>query len=232
MARRCSEIGRYIIILLYNKSAITVYREGFDYRALKLKHDPNQLPLKRDLDPWVESFTEEEYAMSLVHGRSVHEPTIHPRTHEIPVANIHFRSHHTELLHLFTHFALHAASSLGIPTSGVASLPTKRTLWTVPRSPFVHKKSQENFERTVHKRAIKAWDADAEVVQRWIAYLRTHALAGVGMKVTTWNRIPIGLGNVKILHDDEGQINPRLQAPKEIKQLGEKIAKEERAVEV
>jgi ribosomal protein S10 len=202
---------------------ITVNRQQFDYRALGLKHDPTQLPLKRNLDPWDEAFTEEEYAMTLVHGRSVHEPFLHARTHDIPVANIHFRSHHIELLRLFTHFALHAASSLGIPTSGVASLPTKRTLWTVPRSPFVHKKSQENFERRVHKRAIKAWDADAEVVQRWIAYLRTHALAGVGMKVTTWDRVPIGIGNAKILYRHEDEATPRLIAPKEIKQLGEKI---------
>ena len=87
----------------------------------------------------------------------------------------------------------------------------------------MHKKSQENFERRVHKRAIKAWDADAEVVQRWIAYLRTHALAGVGMKVITWDRVPIGIGNAKILYRDEDEATPRLIAPKEIKQLGEKI---------
>jgi small subunit ribosomal protein S10 len=168
--------------------------------------------------------------MSLVHGRSVHEPFIHPRTHDIPVANIHFRSHHIELLSVFTHFALHAASSLGIPTSGVASLPTKRTLWTVPRSPFAHKKSQENFERKVHKRAIKAWDADAEVVQRWVAYLRTHVLAGVGMKVTTWDRIPLGLGEATmVVGDGVDTLNPMLVAPKAIKELGDMIIKEEQA---
>ena len=170
--------------------------------------------------------------MTLVHGRGVHEPFIHPRTHDIPVASIHFRSYHVERLNFFTHFVLHAASSLGIPTSGVASLPTKRTLWTVLRSPFAHKKSQENFERKVHKRAIKAWDADAEVVQRWIAYLRTHALAGVGMKVTTWDRVPLGIGNAKILYSDEDNANPGLTAPKKIKQLGAQITREEEATVV
>ena len=165
--------------------------------------------------------------MTLVHGRSVHNATIHPQTHAIPVANIHFRSHHPELLNLFTHFTLHAASSLGIPTSRVVALPTKRTLWTVLRSPFAHKKSQENFERRVHKRAIKAWDADPEVVQRWIAYLRKHALAGIGMKVTVWDRVPLGIGNAKLVYPDEDFQNPAAATPEKIKLLGKKIVQEE-----
>ena len=62
-------------------------------------------------------------------------------------------------------------------------------------SPFAHKKSQENFERRVHKRAIKAWDADPEFVQRCIWYLRKNAMPGVGMKVTVlWGRVPLGIG--------------------------------------
>jgi small subunit ribosomal protein S10 len=169
--------------------------------------------------------------MTLVHGRSVHEPFLHPRTHDIPVALVHFRSHHVELLSLFTHVAQHAASALGIPTSGVVALPTKRTLWTVPRSPFVHKKAQENFEKRVHKRAIKAWDADAEVVRRWVAYLRTHALAGVGMKVTVWDRVPLGIGKARIRVEEEVEVmvNPMLDAPGKIVKLGKKIVQEEKA---
>ena len=158
--------------------------------------------------------------MTLVRGRSVNKPFFHPRTHDIPVANIHFRSHHVPLLNLFTHFATHAASSLGMPVSQVVNLPTQRRLWTVIRSPFVHKKSQENFERKVHKRAIKAWDADPEVVQRWIAYLRTHAIGGVGMKVSTWVRAPLHVGATL---KKEGANTPS----KQIASLGKKIVKEE-----
>lgn len=164
-----------------------------------------------------------------MHGRGIHFPFFHPRTHDIPVANIHFRSHHPRLLDLFTHFATHAASSLGIPVSRVVFLPTKRTLWTVPRSPFAHKKSQENFERRVHKRAIKAWDADPEVVDRWCRYLRRHALGGVGMRVTKWERLPLGIGKTRL-----EEVNDRLEkkngmAGQKIKQLGEKIVVEELA---
>ncbi|KAJ3514258.1 hypothetical protein NLJ89_g2477 [Agrocybe chaxingu] len=197
-----------------------------NFESLGLRYDPTTLPLRQQLDPFNKPYTEEEYAMTLVHGRSVNAPYFHQRTHDIPVANIHFRSHHIELLNLFTHFATHAASSLGIPCSRVVALPTKRTLWTVLRSPFAHKKSQENFERRVHKRAIKAWDADPEVVERWVRYLRAHALAGVGMRVTTWDRVPLGIGSAVVRGHE--RYNPAVDASKRIKQLGKKIVDEEK----
>jgi len=197
------------------------------YMALGLKYDPATLPLTEPLDPTRKEFTEEEYAATLIHGRSVHEPYFHPRTYDIPVANIHFRSHHIKLLNLFTHFAAHAASSLGIPTSKVVPLPTQRTLWTVLRSPFAHKKSQENFDRRVHKRAIKAWDADPEVVQRWVAYLRAHAMPGVGMRVTTWNRLPLGIGSSDALVGDDSAEHKSVSAPQKIRQFGKQIIEEE-----
>lgn len=189
--------------------------------------DPDTLPRPIPPDANVAEFSEEQYASSLVHGRSVYLPFFHPRTHDIPVANIQFRSHHTHLLDLFTHFATHAAYSLGIPISRVVYLPTKHTLWTVPRSPFIHKKSQENFERRVHKRAIKAWDADPEVVERWCRYLRHHALGGVGMRVTKWERMPLGVGVTQLAHSTYGLEGS--SDSQKIKALGEKIVMEEMA---
>lgn len=189
--------------------------------------DPKNLPTP-PLDP-KSDFTEEQYAASLVHGRGTHFPFFHPRTHDIPVANIHFRSHDPRLLDLFTHFATHAASSLGIPISRVVYLPTQRSLWTVLRSPFAHKKSQENFERKVHKRAIKAWDADPEVVDRWCRYLRRHALGGVGMRVTKWERLPLGIGKTRLEDVSKRLEKGTAVAGQKIKQLGEKIVAEELA---
>ena len=166
--------------------------------------------------------------MTLVHGRSAFSPHLLPRTQGIPVANIHFRSHHIPLLKLFTHFALHAATSLGIPASNVIPLPTQRSLWTVIRSPFAHKKSQENFERKVHKRAIKTWDADPDVVERWILYLRKNAMPGVGMKVTTWERLPLGFGSVDVYDlDKDTDANLLVDAPSSIQALGQQIIVEE-----
>lgn len=189
--------------------------------------DPKQHPLT---EPLGENFTEAQHAATLIHGRGFHKPFHHPRTHDIPVANIQFRSYHTELLDLFTHFATHTASALGIPVSRVVTLPTKRTLWTVPRSPHVHKKSQENFERKVYKRAIKAWDAHPDVVDKWCQYLRKHALAGVGLRVTRWQRMPLGIGK-KRSEEAENELRKQGDGSHKgmIKTLGDKIVAEEMA---
>lgn len=71
-------------------------------------------------------------------------------------------------------------------------MPTQRSLWTVPRGPFAHKKSQENFERKVHKRLIKAWDADPLVIGTWVNYLKEHPVEGVGLRVVRWEYAPVG----------------------------------------
>lgn len=185
--------------------------------------DPSQLPLPNTPDISQGPFREETYAASYVPGRSIHLPFLHPKTHAIPVATIHFRSYHTELLELFTHFASHAATALGIPISRVVKLPTQRSLWTVPRSPFVHKKSQENFERKVHKRLIKAWDADDEVVERWVMYLKQHGLGGVGMRIVRWQRTPLGIGRRRL----EGVRTEVEGRQAEIRKMGENIIKTE-----
>ena len=78
----------------------------------------------------------------------------------------------------------------------------------------------------MHKRAIKAWDADPEVVQRWISYLRKNAMPGVGMKVTTWDRIPLGVGDLDLGVMDTME-NLMLEAPSSIETLGQQIVAEE-----
>jgi small subunit ribosomal protein S10 len=140
---------------------------------------------------------------------------------------VQFRAHRPEPIQLAAHFASHAAASLGIPLSGVASLPRRRTLWTVPRGPFVHKKSQENFERRVHARMIKAFDADAEVVDRWVRYLEAHPLPGVGMRVVRWHRLPVGIGRAH-LREVVGRLRlGRATDKQKVKELGDKIVEVE-----
>lgn len=123
---------------------------------------------------------------------------------------------------------MHAASSLGIPTSGVVPLPTKRTLWTVIRSPFAYKKSQENFERKVWKRAIKAYDTHPEVIGRWVAYLKKHEMGGVGIRVVRWERVSLGVGQ-RMLEDVKEKLENNVASREKIRKLGEKIVKEETA---
>lgn len=127
-------------------------------------------------------------------------PKTHPQTHGIPVALLHFRSHHVPLLDFMLHFTLHTAYALGIPSSNAVHLPIQRTLVTVLRSPFIHKKSQENFDRKTYKRVIKVWDADGDLVDRWINYLEGHMIGGVGMRVTRWERVPFGMGATGLLN--------------------------------
>ncbi|KAG8215801.1 ribosomal protein S10 domain-containing protein [Butyriboletus roseoflavus] len=150
----------------------------------------------------------------VIPGRALYPPTTIPCTHTIPVAEIHFRSHHHYPLDLFAHFAGHAASALGIPATRPIPLPTQRSMWTVLRGPFIHKKSQENFERRVHKRVIKAWDADPVI---------SGQMPGVGIRVTTWERAPLGIGK-QIFEEAMEKIRPD---PEEIKALADKIVEQE-----
>lgn len=82
---------------------------------------------------------------------------------------------------------------MGIPLTGPKPLPTRRERWTVIKSPFVHAKSKENFERHTHKRLIRAWDTNPEVLQMLIAYITKHSMAGVGMKCNFFQRSEISL---------------------------------------
>ena len=153
-------------------------------------------------------------------------PQRHPKTHGIPVAILHFRSYHLSLIDFFMHFVLHSAYSIGIPCSGVAHLPTKRSLYTVLRSPFAHKKSQENFVRITHKRAIKLWDANPEVVDRFVAYLRENMLGGVGMRVIRWYRLPVGFGRQMGL-DQQTQTHDQATHVEKVKALAQEIVQKE-----
>ncbi|KAI0259519.1 hypothetical protein BC834DRAFT_905926 [Gloeopeniophorella convolvens] len=153
---------------------------------------------------------ERDWHASVVNGRGLLEPYRHPRTHGIPVAVLQFRAHSHQPIQLAAHFASHAAA--------LVSLPTRRTLWTVPRGPFAHKKSQENFERRVHARAIKAFDADPEVVDRWVRYLEAHAVPGVGIRAVRWHRLPSVVGRLRLARPTDKQ---------QVKELGDKIIQAE-----
>ena len=179
----------------------------------------------------VKPHDEASFAASYIPGRGIHIPFLHPRTYSVPVAALHFRSHHTDLLELYTHFVSHAATALGIPISRVIKLPTQRTLWTVPKSPFAHKKSQENFERKVHKRMIKAWDAEQDVVDLWLQYAQKNSIGGVGIKIVRWERVPVGVGRMR-MEGVADQWNPRAELRLELEGLGEHLNAREEIMEL
>lgn len=155
-------------------------------------------------------------------------------THGVHVATLHLRAHYPFALDVQTRFAMHAASSLKIPTSGQAYLPTKTELTTVLKGAFVHKKSQENFHRKTHKRAIKVFDADREAIDLWLRYLKRNAMGGVGMKAYIHEYVDYGFasGEMTAL---EGQLagGEIEKAAKEIVEAfsGVEFAEETKAVE-
>lgn len=56
------------------------------------------------------------------------------------------------------------------------------------RSPFAQAKSKENFERHTHKRLIRVWDTNPEVVELWLSYISKHSIPGVGIKCNLFQK--------------------------------------------
>ncbi|KAJ5204051.1 uncharacterized protein N7498_004930 [Penicillium cinerascens] len=104
----------------------------------------------------------------------------------LPVCDLQLRSYSVQNVEFFADFAIRAAYYLNLPASGPVPLPRIVERWTVPRSNFVHKKSQENFERITLRRLIQIKDGNPQAVQAWLAFLRKHAFYGVGMKANVW----------------------------------------------
>lgn len=70
----------------------------------------------------------------------------------------------------------------GAKIIGPVPLPTKRTVYTVLRSPHVDKKSREQFETRVHKRLIDIYDSTPQTVD---ALMKLNLPAGVDVEIKT-----------------------------------------------
>ncbi|KAI4146748.1 MAG: hypothetical protein L6R39_003335 [Caloplaca ligustica] len=112
----------------------------------------------------------------------------------IPSCDLQLRSYSVRNVEFFADFALRAAYYLHLPAFGPIPLPRITERWTVPRSNFVNKKSQENFERITLRRLIQVHDGHPETVEVWLAFLRKHAYYGVGMKANVWEHESLGVG--------------------------------------
>ncbi|TKX24245.1 37S ribosomal protein S10 [Elsinoe australis] len=107
-------------------------------------------------------------------------------THNLPVADLQLRSYSVRNLEFMADFALRAAYYLKLPARGPVPLPRITERWTVPKSNFVHKKSQENFERITMRRLVQVQDGHPETVQIWLGFLQKYMYYGVGMKANVW----------------------------------------------
>src|SRR5207247_11406462 len=75
-----------------------------------------------------------------------------------------------------------AARRTGAVTSGPVPLPTKKTVYTVLRSPHVDKKSREQFEIRIHKRLIDITRSTAQTME---ALEKLDIPAGVDIEIKT-----------------------------------------------
>lgn len=134
-------------------------------------------------------------------------------THGLPVCDLQIRSYSVRNLEFFADFALRAAYYLNLPARGPVPLPRITERWTVPRSNFIHKKSQENFERITMRRLIQIQDSHPEAVQIWLGFLQKYAYYGVGMKANVWEFSGLEVGKEMDQKADEVQerVRERLQ---------------------
>lgn len=109
------------------------------------------------------------------------------------MCDLQLRSYSSRHVEFFADFALRAAYYLDLPASGPVPLPRIVERWTVIKSPFIFKKSQENFERITLRRLVQVKDGHIDVVQAWLAFLRKHAFHGVGMKANVFEHASIGM---------------------------------------
>jgi small subunit ribosomal protein S10 len=72
------------------------------------------------------------------------------------------------------------AERTGARVSGPVPLPTKKTIYTVNRSPHIDKKSREQFERRIHKRLIDILNSTPQTVD---ALQRLDLPAGVDIEI-------------------------------------------------
>ena len=72
------------------------------------------------------------------------------------------------------------AKTTGAAISGPIPLPTRRTVYTVLRSPHVDKKSREQFEIRTHKRLLDIVNPTAQTVD---ALMRLDLPAGVDVEI-------------------------------------------------
>lgn len=93
-------------------------------------------------------------------------------------------------LKAYDHFALDRSTKeitntvlrTGARIVGPIPLPTKRTVYTVLRSPHVDKKSREQFETRIHKRLIDIYESTPATVD---ALMKLDLPAGVDVEIKT-----------------------------------------------
>ena len=93
---------------------------------------------------------------------------------------ISLRAYDHILLDKSTDKIVKTAKSTGAIISGPIPLPTKRSIYTVLRSPHVDKKSREQFQTTIHKRLVDIINSNPKTVE---SLMKLDLPAGVDIEI-------------------------------------------------
>ena len=93
---------------------------------------------------------------------------------------IRLKAYDHKLVDRSTEMIIQTAKSTGAVISGPIPLPTRRSLYTVLRSPHVDKKSREQFQTKIHKRLIDILNSTSKTVE---ALMQLDLPAGVDIEI-------------------------------------------------
>ena len=93
---------------------------------------------------------------------------------------ISLRAYDHILLDKSTDKIVKTAKSTGAIISGPIPLPTKRSIYTVLRSPHVDKKSREQFQTKIHKRIVDIINSTPKTVE---SLMKLDLPAGVDIEI-------------------------------------------------
>ena len=93
---------------------------------------------------------------------------------------IKLRSYDHNLIDKSAEKIIKTVKSTGAVVSGPIPLPTKRSVFTVNRSPHIDKKSREQFEMRTHKRLLDIVDPTPQTVD---ALMKLDLAAGVDVEI-------------------------------------------------
>ena len=93
---------------------------------------------------------------------------------------ISLRAYDHILLDKSTDRIVKTAKSTGAIISGPIPLPTKRSIYTVLRSPHVDKKSREQFQTKIHKRMVDIINSTPKTVE---SLMKLDLPAGVDIEI-------------------------------------------------
>ncbi|MFQ6604194.1 MAG: 30S ribosomal protein S10 [Fidelibacterota bacterium] len=93
---------------------------------------------------------------------------------------ISLKAYDHSLLDKSTEKIVKTAKSTGAVISGPIPMPTKRTIYTVLRSPHVDKKSREQFQTKIHKRVVDILNSTPKTVE---SLMKLDLPAGVDIEI-------------------------------------------------